>query len=134
MITVTTQINKTIDKVWEYFTKPEHIVNWYFAADTWHCPEARNDLSIGGSFCYKMSAKDGSFSFDFEGIYSVIEEKSKIGYELADGRKIIILFEEIENNVVITESFDPENENSLELQQNGWQAILDNFKKYVENK
>lgn len=132
MITVKTIINAPILKVWEYWTKPEHIKNWNFASDDWHCPKAVNNLKIGGKFIYTMASKDGEMSFDFSGNYINLKEFSLIEYALIDGRKVIILFEVQDNNVVITESFDPENENLEELQKNGWQNILNNFKKYTE--
>lgn len=132
MITVETTINSSIEKVWDCFTNPIHITNWYFASSDWHAPAANNDLQIGGKFSTTMAAKDGSFSFDFEGIYTQIIHHKEIAYTLLDNRKVIILFETIDNKVKITESFDPETKNSLELQKAGWQAILNNFKKYVE--
>jgi uncharacterized protein YndB with AHSA1/START domain len=133
MITVQVVVNRKIEKVWEYFTSSKHITNWYFAADTWHCPSAENDVILGGKFNYIMAAKDGSFSFNFEGIYTEVTLHKSLSYILADGRKVQINFEENADSVTITESFDPENENTLELQQNGWQAILNNFKNYIEN-
>jgi uncharacterized protein YndB with AHSA1/START domain len=132
MITVDAQINGSIEKVWDYWTNPKHIVGWCFASNDWHAPYADNDLKIGGKFKTTMQAKDGSMGFDFEGVYSEVVSLSKIAYEMADGRKVIIIFEKIENGVKVIESFDPEAVNSLELQKSGWQAILNNFKWYVE--
>jgi uncharacterized protein YndB with AHSA1/START domain len=133
MITVKTTINASLEKVWDFWTKPEHVINWNFASDDWHCPKAENNLKIGEKFCYTMAAKNGEMSFDFEGEYTEIETHKLIKYKLEDDRRIIIQFEQNQDLVTIIESFDPENENSLELQQNGWQAILDNFKKYIES-
>lgn len=132
MITVKTTINAPIEKVWEFWTNPQHVMHWNFASDDWHCQKATNDLQIGGTFNYTMASKDGKMSFDFEGEYTNVKTHEVIEYKLADDRKIIITFEVFDDNVIITESFDPENENSHELQQNGWQAILDNFKKLVD--
>jgi uncharacterized protein YndB with AHSA1/START domain len=132
MITITTTINATLDKVWNFWNNPKHITNWYFASSDWHCPKAENDLQVGKSFNIRMEAKDGSFGFDFEGEYTKITEFQLIEYILADSRKVITTFEKNQNTIVVTQQFDPENENSLELQQNGWQAILDNFKKHTE--
>jgi uncharacterized protein YndB with AHSA1/START domain len=132
MITITTTINATLDKVWDFWNNPKHITNWYFASPDWHCPKAENDLQVGKKFNIRMEAKDGSFGFDFEGEYTKITEFQLIEYILADNRKVITTFEKKENTIVVTQQFDPENENSLELQQNGWQAILNNFKKYTE--
>jgi uncharacterized protein YndB with AHSA1/START domain len=132
MITVFVNINATLETVWEYWNNPNHIQNWYFASDNWHCPRASNNLQTGKSFNIRMEAKDGSFGFDFEGKYTNIIDFQSIEYVLADERKVISTFEQQENSILITQKFDPETENTLELQQNGWQMILDNFKKCVE--
>lgn len=134
MITVSTTIkNKTIAQVWDYFTNPKHVMNWNYAGDDWHCPKAENDLEVGKSFNYTMAAKNGEMSFDFTGIYTEIETLSKISYVLEDDRKIFITFQETDEGIEIIEKFDPETENSEELQQTGWQMILNNFKKYIES-
>ncbi len=132
MITVSTKINSNIEKIWNYWTSPIHIANWTFASSDWHVPFAENDLQINGKFKTRMEAKDGSFGFDFEGIYSNIIENQLIEYHIIDSRKVSIQFIQNQDFVEIIESFDPENENTLELQQQGWQSILDNFKNYVE--
>ena len=134
MITVSTVINnKTVAQVWDYFTNPKHVVNWNHASDDWHCPKAENNLEVGKSFTYTMAAKNGEMSFDFSGIYTEIDIHSKISYVLADDRKIFVTFKETENGIEVVEKFDPENENSEELQKTGWQMILNNFKKYIES-
>jgi len=135
-IVITTQstINQTVSLVWEYWSKPEHIVNWNFASDDWHCPAAKNDFKVGGKFSYTMAAKDGSFSFDLPGTYDLIVERAKIEYTLDDARKVWIEFSENGSETVIVQKFEAENENPPELQQTGWQAILNNFKKYCESK
>lgn len=133
MITVQTTVNASIEKAWEFWTQPEHVMQWNNASDDWHCPKATNDLKVSGKFNYTMAAKDGSMSFDFEGDYSKVDEFSLIEYHIIDGRKVIVQFEKTENGVQITESFDPENVHSEELQRDGWQAILDNFKKHCES-
>ena len=133
MITVQNTINASIEKVWELWTAPEHVMMWNNASDDWHTPFAENDLKVGGKFKYTMASKDGTMRFDFEGIYTNVVNPSLIEYKLADDRKVKITFESQKNGVVLTEKFDPETENSEALQQQGWQAILDNFKKYVEN-
>lgn len=132
MITVQTKVLASIDKIWSLWTLPEHITKWNSASEDWHTPYADNDLKVGGKFKYTMASKDGTMSFDFIGTYSVIQDKRTIAYTIEDGREVIIVFEEQQDGVVIRESFDPELENPKELQQQGWQAILDNFKKYVE--
>lgn len=131
-ITVEIIVNAPIEKVWEYWNKPEHITKWAFADDTWEAPSAENDLRKGGSFKTKMAAKDGSESFDFEGLYTSVEEHELIEYDMSDGRHVKVEFAQTPEGVKVTETFDPEEENSEELQKNGWQAILNNFKKYVE--
>lgn len=131
-IIITASINAPISKVWECWTSPEQVMKWNHASEDWHCPEAKNDLTVGGRFCYKMAAKDGSVSFDFEGTYTEVEENEKISYSMDDGRKVSISFKEEGDKTVVTEAFDPETINSLELQKQGWQAILDNFKEHTE--
>ncbi|MEO8532214.1 MAG: SRPBCC family protein [Flavobacterium sp.] len=133
MITVQSTINASINKVWQFWTLPEHITKWSFASPDWHTPYAENDLSEGGKFKSTMAAKDGSMSFDFEGEYTLVKQNEAIEYIMADGRTVEISFKETPNGVEIVESFDPETENPEEMQRGGWQAILDNFKKYVES-
>ena len=132
-ITVKTTINSPVAKVWSYWTLPEHITKWCNASDDWHTPRAENNVKTGGKFLTRMEAKDGSMGFDFEGEYDKIIPNKLIEYTIADGRKVSILFAEEGNGTSIAESFDPESENPLEMQQNGWQSILDNFKKYTES-
>ncbi len=131
-ITVEVFVSTPREKAWQYWTAPEHIVKWNFASDDWSAPRAENDLRVGGKFKYRMEAKDGSAGFDFEGTYTAVEEYEKIEYVLADERRVVVELREQEGGCKITETFDAEGENSLELQKAGWQAILDNFKKCVE--
>lgn len=131
-ITVEVTINASINTVWESWTQPQHIINWSFASNDWHSPKAENDLKVGGKFSSRMEAKDGSMGFDFEGKYTKVEGQKTIEYAMADGREVSISFEDLGENTKVTETFEPENINSLELQKGGWQAILDNFKKYTE--
>ncbi len=131
-ITVSATINAAITKVWEHYTLPEHVMNWNQASDDWYCPHAKNDLCINGRFVYGMAAKDGSFSFDFGGTYTDIKINERIAYILDDNRKAEVTFFPQGNETKVTVTFDPEMENSRELQEGGWQAILNNFKKYVE--
>jgi uncharacterized protein YndB with AHSA1/START domain len=132
MITVKNTVNAPIEKVWEYWTKEEHVKNWNFAAADWHCPNATNNLQVGGEFHYTMAAKDNSFSFDYWGTYQKIEINKLIDFELGDGRKVVVSFETTNNGTIVTEEFEPEQQNPPERQQVGWQMILDNFKAYVE--
>jgi uncharacterized protein YndB with AHSA1/START domain len=132
-ITVQTTINAPLTKVWEFWTAPEHIVNWAFASDDWESPAAENDVRVGGRFKTVMAAKDGSERFDFTGTYTDVKEHELIEYDMEDGRHVKVSFEETADGVVVVEEFDPENENTEELQRDGWQAIMDNFKKYVES-
>lgn len=132
MITVKNTVNAPIEKVWEYWTKEEHVKNWNFAAADWHCPNATNDLQIGGEFHYTMAAKDNSFSFDYWGTYQKIEINKQLDFVLGDGRKVVVSFESTNHGTIVTEEFEPEQQNPPERQQTGWQMILDNFKKYVE--
>lgn len=119
-------------KTWDCYTLPEHIVNWNFASDDWHCPSAKNDMRIGGIYNARMEAKDGSFGFNFEATYTEIVPGIKFSYEFG-GRIASVHFQPSNSNTEVRVEFDPENENSLELQKKGWQAILDNFKKYTES-
>jgi len=131
-VTVSSTINAPVSKVWEYWNKPEHITRWAFASDDWHVPYADNDLRVGGKFKTTMAAKDGSFSFDFEGIYINVDEHHYIEYNIGDGRNVKIYFDQEDGKTKITEVFEPEGINPLDMQQTGWQTILNNFKKYVE--
>lgn len=132
-ITVQTVINASLDEVWRAWSDPKHIVNWAFASNDWEAPSAENNLHIGGEFKTVMAAKDKSASFDFAGKYTEVKEHALIEYDMADGRHVKIEFETTPEGVKVTEIFDPETENSEELQRSGWQAILDNFKKYTES-
>ena len=132
VITVSNTVNAPVAKVWDYWTKPEHITQWNHASDDWHSPWAKNDLRTGGSFSARMEAKDGSMGFDFGGIYDSVKDKESIEYTMGDGRRAKVIFTQDGNGTKVVESFDAEETNSIELQRGGWQAILDNFKKYVE--
>lgn len=134
VITVENNIYAPVGKVWQYWTSPEHIVNWNSASDGWHTPSAMNDLREQGKFCWRMEAKDGSAGFDFEGVYGEIVERRSISYTLGDGRKVNILFEEGDDVTFVREHFEAESTHSPEMQKQGWQAILNNFKNYVERR
>lgn len=132
MITIKNTVNAPIAKVWEYWNTPEHITKWSFASPDWHTPYAEADLREGGKFKSTMAAKDGSMSFDFGGIYTSVIPHKEIAYTMDDGRKVKITFTDMEGETKIEETFEPESENSEEMQRGGWQTILDNFKKYTE--
>lgn len=132
-ITVETAIEGDLNKCWDYWTLPDHITKWCAASDDWHCPKAVNDLKAGGKFVTTMAAKDGSIAFDFEGIYDRVEPQNYIAYTMSDGRKAEITFTSSGSKTHVSETFDPESQHPTEMQQAGWQAILDNFKKYVQN-
>lgn len=131
-ITVETTVHAPVEKVWEYWTEPEHITKWYFATDEWHAPNAENDLRVGGKFVTRMEAKDGSFGFDFGGVYDEVRKNEFIAFTLGDGRKTAVTFISHDNETRVTEAFEAEAANEIEMQKAGWQAILDNFKKYSE--
>lgn len=131
-ITITTTIQASIEKVWDYLNSPEHISHWAFAADDWEAKGVHNDLQVGGTFKTIMSAKDNSASFDFVGTYTNVKQHELIEYDMDDGRHVKTELKESPEGVTITQTFDPENENPREMQRDGWQAILDNFKKYTE--
>lgn len=133
-ITIQTEVNASVKQVWEVWSEPKHIMQWNNASDDWHTPRAENDLRTGGSFSFTMAAKDGSFSFDFGGTYTEVKILEKIEYKLEDDRMVEVHFIKLNDNVTqIVESFDPETENPREMQEQGWQAILNNFKKYTES-
>ena len=131
-ITIQAIVKADTQKVWDCYTLPEHITNWNFASDDWQCPSAENDLRPGGKYKARMEAKDGSFGFDFEATYDEIINQKKIVYTLDDGRKVVTDFENRGGETKVTTVFDAESENSIEMQREGWQAILDNFRKHTE--
>jgi uncharacterized protein YndB with AHSA1/START domain len=131
-ITVEATVKAPVEKVWKIWTLPEHITKWNAASDDWHSPFAENDLRVGGKFLARMEAKDGSFGFDFGGTYDQVKTHELIEYTIGDGRKVIVHFTPNGNETKVTETFDAENTHSIEMQRGGWQAILDNFKKYAE--
>ena len=131
-ITVSALVNKPVADVWNTWTDPKHIMQWNAATDDWHCPNATNDLRTGGKFSSTMAARDGSFSFDFEGVYDDVQTHKRLAYTMADGRTCEILFTEENGGTRVVESFDAESQNPVEMQRGGWQAILDRFKAYAE--
>ncbi len=133
VITVESLVNTPVEKVWEYWSMPEHIMKWNNASDDWHSPRAENDLRPGGSFTIRMEAKDGSFGFDFGGIYDAVRKNEYIEYTMGDGRKVKVTFSPQASQTKVVESFEAEGTNPIEMQRGGWQAILDNFKRYSEN-
>jgi uncharacterized protein YndB with AHSA1/START domain len=133
-ITIHASINAPVDKVWKFYTQPEHIMKWNNASDDWHTPKAENDLRVGGKFFSRMEAKDGSTGFDFEGTYNEVKTNDRIAFSMFDGRKVRINFEGSSQGTKVTITFDAEDTNPIEMQRQGWQAILNNFKKYVEKK
>ncbi len=132
-IKIETTIAADPKKVWAFWTKPEHITKWNFATDDWQCPSAENDLRVGGRYRARMEAKDGSFGFDFEAIYDQVVDRKKITYTMTDGRQATTEFEQIGATTKVSTTFDAELENPIEMQRDGWQAILNNFKKYSES-
>lgn len=132
-ITIQAIVNAPIVRVWEYWTSPEHIPYWAFASDDWEAADPINNLEVGGTFKTTMQAKDGSEGFDFAGTYTAIEQPELIEYTLDDGRNVSVEFTPVPDGVQILQTFDPETENSPELQKQGWMAILNNFKKHVED-
>lgn len=132
-ITVQTIVSADIKKVWDHYTNPKHITKWNFASDDWQCPSAANDMRVGGKYTARMEAKDGSSGFDFEAVYDEIIKGEKFAYTMPDSRHVNVTFKKLGNKTEVIIVFDAETENPLEMQRNGWQAILDNFRKYTEN-
>ncbi|NCI50287.1 polyketide cyclase [Sediminibacterium roseum] len=131
-LTVKASINAPVEKVWNAWNNPGDITKWCAASPDWHAPKAENDLRTGGSFTTRMEAKDGSFGFDFGGVYDEVTTHELIVYTMGDGRKVIIHFKSNGDATDVIETFEAETQNPIDMQQAGWQAILDNFKKYVE--
>ena len=132
-ITIKASVAAPIDKIWEYWNGPEHVKKWNAASDDWHTPRAENDLRPGGKFSVRMEAKDGSFGFDFAGTNKVVDKPNRLEYEIGDGRQVEVSFVQDGDQTHIAETFEPEGQNPVEMQQVGWQMILNNFKKYAES-
>jgi uncharacterized protein YndB with AHSA1/START domain len=133
-ITVQTTVNSTIERVWSAWTTPADITQWNAASDDWHTPRSTNDLRVGGRFSSRMEARDGSMGFDFEGRYTSVVPHRRIEYAMEDGRTVSVSFEPVAGGVRVVETFDAEGSHPVERQQEGWQAILDRFRAYVEAK
>lgn len=131
-ITVEVTVNVPVEKAWKDFTDPASITRWYFASEDWHAPRAENDLRAGGHFKTRMEARDGSMGFDFEGTYTVVAPMKSLAFVMPDERKVNITFDADGGQTRITETFDAESQNPVDLQRAGWQSILNNFKKYTE--
>lgn len=133
LITIKTSVKAPVDKVWKLWTDPVHIIKWNNASPDWHTPRAENDLREGGKFLSRMEARDGSMGFDFSGTYEKVELQKCIAYVMDDDRKVEITFTDHGGITEVIESFEAEEINSVELQEAGWQSILDNFRKYAES-
>jgi len=134
LITVETTVKAPVNVAWSLWTEPKHITKWCYASDDWHAPRAENDLHVRGRFTTRMESKDGTSGFDFSGVYTRIERNMVIEYSIADGRKVKVHFTDQGPYTHVVESFEPESENPAEMQKGGWQAILDNYRRYVESK
>jgi uncharacterized protein YndB with AHSA1/START domain len=131
-ITVKTTVNAPLEKVWSCWTEPEHITHWNRGSADWVCPWAKNDLRVGGNFSSRMEKDDGSVGFEFGGTYTAVELMKHLAYDMGDGRHVEVMFQDGGDHVDVVETFEAESQNSLEMQQAGWQTIVDNFKNYVE--
>jgi uncharacterized protein YndB with AHSA1/START domain len=131
-ITVETHVNAPVENVWHIYTDPESVQAWNTPSSDWHTTSARNDLRVGGTFSYRMEAKDGSDGFDFTGEYDEVVQNERIAYTMSDGRTVDVTFSPMEGGTHVTVRFDPETQNTYEVQRDGWQAILDSFKRYTE--
>jgi uncharacterized protein YndB with AHSA1/START domain len=132
-VIVEAAVKAPIEKVWNYYNNPDHITKWNFAVDDWQCPWAKSDLRVGGQFSSRMEAKDGSFGFEFGGEYTQVVPNKTIAYKMGDGRKATVEFRTVGSETWVVVTFDAENQNPIEMQKGGWQAILNNFKKYTES-
>lgn len=131
-ITIETEVNASVKKVWNFWTKPEHVMKWNAATEDWHTPFAENDVRVDGKFKSTMAAKDGSMSFDFEGVYTHVSPLEILEYVMLDGRKVLISFIDLGSSTQVIETFEAESSNPIEMQKMGWQSILNNFKTYSE--
>jgi len=133
VITIETTVDASLEKVWNYWIAPEHIVNWNTASPEWHTPRATNDVRVGGELFCRMEAKDGSFGFDLKGTYTAVESMKQLDSVLEDERKVSVAFSDMKGKTLVVQHFEAESQNPIEMQQAGWQAILTNFKHYTEN-
>ena len=133
-ITVAATVAASPEKVWEYYNGPTHITAWNSASEDWHTPSSNNDLRVGGRFTHRMEARDGSQGFDFSGTYDEVKDLERIAYTMDDGRKAIVDFKDLGGKTEVTVVFDAENEYPVDFQREGWQSILNEFKKYTEAK
>lgn len=131
-ITIEATINAPVEKVWNAWTNTDAITKWNNASPDWHTPKAEHDLRSGGKFSYRMEAKDGSAGFDMEGVFDFVKPNEYIEYTLGDDRKVKITFTGKGHETHLLETFEAEETNAVEMQRDGWQAILNNFKNYVE--
>ena len=132
-VTIRSTVQAPIETVWHAYTSPEHVTRWNFASEDWHCPRAEIDLIVGGRHWARMEAKDRSFGFDFEGVYEEVKPQEMISLVLGDGRKVKTTFADIEGGTIVETVFEAESENPIEMQRDGWQAILNNFKTHAES-
>lgn len=130
-LTVRALVAAPAARTWELYTSPEHVTGWNSAHPSWHSPSASSDLRVGGRFNYRMEARDGSGGFDFEGTWTRVEAPAALDYTMDDGRTVQCRFQPVDGGTEVVVVFEPEGSNPLELQQGGWQAILDNFARYV---
>lgn len=133
-VTVQATIQAPLENVWDYWNNPDHVKQWNAASDDWHTPEASNDLRVGGTFSYRMEAKDKSFGFNFYGIYNEVIPMERIVYTIGDERMVEVTFEQTADGIKVTEVFEAEDQNPVDMQRDGWQSILNRFKEYVEKK
>lgn len=131
IITIEAMVAAPATRAWRAWTDPEHVVRWNFASDDWHCPRAAADLRVGGRFCSRMEAKDGSMGFDFEGTYTHVAPPAELRYQLGDEREVSVRFEPVAEGVRVIQSFEAESELEAEQQRQGWQQILNNFAAYA---
>lgn len=131
-ISIETKVSAPVEEVWKFWTTPKHITNWNNASADWYTPSAENDLREGGSFSYRMAARDNSASFNFTGIYDEVRENQLLVYTIEDGREVRVKFQEENGTTHVVEQFVPDATQANDVQKRGWQAILDNFKRYVE--
>jgi len=133
IITVEAEIYAPVEKVWNNWTNTQAIIKWNSASPDWHTPTAEHDLKAGGKFKYHMEAKDQSMGFDYQGVFDVVTPNEYLESTIEDGRKVKTTFSSKGKGTLVSTVFEAEDTNSIEMQEEGWQAILDNFKSYMES-
>jgi uncharacterized protein YndB with AHSA1/START domain len=131
-ISVSTTVDVPRSETWHYYTEAEHVINWNFASEDWHCPAARNDLREGGTFAITMASKDGNMEVELEGTYEEIKPEQHIAYTLENGNKVTVDFKDQDDGTRVDIRFEPDPDEDHDSQRDQWEGILGNFRQYAE--